>query len=109
MACLPVASDGALGEAACYAPTAHTPQALTVDPAGAFVYAGGGPRRTGGAHPAPDWAPPEPTGRDSKVSIFRVEGHGLLRVGEVGLEDGPGVGGVSWLLAVGLGAGSARL
>ena len=41
MACLPVASDGALGEAACYAPTAHTPQALTVDPAGAFVYAGG--------------------------------------------------------------------
>ena len=74
MACLPVASDGALGEAACYAPTAHTPQALTVDPAGAFVYAGGGPRRTGGAHPAPDWTPPEPTAQAQQKLLQRPWG-----------------------------------
>jgi hypothetical protein len=73
----------------------HTPQCFALDPLGVFLYAGGGPSRTGGPHPGLDFVPDSSDG--GKLSIFRVDGHGLEKVGQLVLQAAP-----SWVVAVNL-------
>ena len=71
------------------APTSHTPQSFRVDSAGRFLYAAGGPSRSGGEQPGLDWKPDERTW--GRITIFRtMEPHYLEKVAEVEFDEGVG-------------------
>ena len=76
--------------------TSHTPQCFDLDPAGEYLYAGGGPSRTGGPHPGLDFVPEGST--EGTLTVFRVVGHGLEQVAKTALQMGaPG-----WVVPVDL-------
>lgn len=83
--------------------TTHTPQCFDLDSAGEFLYAGGGPSRTGGPHPDFDFEPQ--TSKEGTMTVFRVAGNGLEKVETMLLPMGaPG-----WVVPLDLEGGGGKL